>query len=145
MYGSVDGVAQLATMWTVNGEFTKNPVEATVEDWLTQVSNQFDICLANYGFTVPVTLAAAVSSIDLFVNGLVADLVHSANSSGRYSQKKIQTGNSVLSVVLEDIEAWCKANALALEILGVPRVQTAGSPNIFYTYRPERQRDLLDE
>lgn len=137
-YGSVDKVAELARMWTINGQFTKNPVEETVLGWLEDISAYVDVCLAGQGFTqTPVTNEVAASAIGLFVSGLAADLAHSVNSSGRYAARKIQTSRSVLGIIREDVETWVKAQANALQALGLDRQQTADSI-VFYTYTPKR-------
>lgn len=127
-YGSVEGVAAYARVYTHNGQFdvTTNPTHLTVINWLNQVSDLFNIALADAGFEVPVVQVDAVSSITMMVEQLVADIAAAVNSSGRFfSERAIQTGTSIMGTIRREISDWVKVNASGLELLGVPRVHSA--------------------
>src|SRR5919109_1431589 len=128
-YGSASGVAAYARAWTDNGEFTDpdlssdgtNPTLAQVETWLEAVSVMMDLALGSEGFTIPVVQESAILAIDEIVNTLVADLVHAANSSGRFfTERVLETGKSQMAILRADINAWVVANTDGLIAMGVP-------------------------
>lgn len=131
MYGTAAGVASLAKMWTDNGSFVDpdiygdgatRPTLTEVETWLTQLSDTMDLILAGYGFVVPVTVPAAVSSIGQVIEAFTSDLVHNANSSGRFwTERAVERGITPLLAIRRDMDAFVKDNAEGLEGLGVPR------------------------
>lgn len=139
MYGSVTGVASHASMWTSAGEFkdadiygdgATNPTETTVETWLNELSSTFDVALANQGFEVPVVQAVAVVAIAAMVETFVADLVHAANSSGRfYTERAVEKGLQPMDVIRRMIAAWVNENTAGLENMGVPRKSGAVGKN----------------
>lgn len=139
MYGTVAGVAALARMWTDGGEFKDpdvygnggtNPTEATVIHWLESVSASVDAALANQGFVTPVAVGSAANAIGLIVESFVADLVHSANSSGRFfTDRAVERGTAPMNAIRGEIEAWVDSNTTGLELMGVVRVDQAYGAN----------------
>ena len=131
MYGTAAGVASIAKMWTDNGEFIDpdiygdggtRPTLTEVENWLTQLSNTMDIVLAGYGFVVPVVQATAISSIGQMIEAWTSDLVHNANSSGRFwTEKAVERGVTPLMAIRKDMDAWVGDNGEGLEGIGVPK------------------------
>lgn len=130
-YGTEEGVAALARMWTDNGSFLDpdvyvigtNPTLSTVTGWLEEISNTFDVVLSGYGFETPVEVPAAMSAIGSMVNAFVSDLVNNANSSGRFwTERAVERGISPLMAIRKDIDNWVNDNATGLEIMGVPRL-----------------------
>lgn len=123
-YGSTDGVAVMCAIWTDNGTFTgaTKPTEESVVTWLNQVSGFMNLALANEGFQTPVTQAAAKSAIDAIVNQYVSDMVQASNSSGRFfSERYLQAGVGMLTVISKEINDWVNTTAGGLVILGVVR------------------------
>ena len=128
-YGSAVGVAALTPLWTNAGVFdaTTNPTLAQVNTWIGQISNTLDVVLADEGFTVPVTVASAVSMLDLLVDGWVKDLVEHSRKSGRfYSKKTLDEGMSPMLVIDKEIHEWVARKAFGLRNLGVP-MNTTGA------------------
>jgi len=134
MYGSTTEVAYLARMWTLDGSWTTatNPTAAQVTTWLTSVSSMVDIALQGAGFVTPVVLAAAVDAIDMLVNGIVADLCHAANSSGRFfTERIVERGLSPMIMVNHQIANWVAEWTTGLTQMGVPRVSVPTSTQNF--------------
>lgn len=128
-YGSPTGVAALARAWTDNGEFTDpdvyidgtNPTLTQVETWLEAVSVMVDLALGSEGFSIPVDQANAVKALNEIVNALVSDLVHAANSSGRFfTERVLETGKSQMAIINADILSWVVAHTDGLIAMGVP-------------------------
>ena len=139
-YGSPEGVAAFARAWTDNGSFTDpdaytpgtNPTLAQVETWLNAVSTLVDLALASEGFTVPVIEPRALPAVDEIVNALVSDLVHAANSSGRFfTERVLESGKSALAIINADILAWTVAHTDGLVALGVPHSINEGDKGTF--------------
>ena len=128
-YGSAVGVAALTPLWTDAGAFTAstNPTLAQVNVWIGEISNTLDIVLADEGFVVPITVASAVSSLDLLVNGWVKDLVEHSRKAGRfYSKKTLDEGLSPMLVIDKEIHEWVARKSFGLRNLGVP-MNTTGA------------------
>jgi hypothetical protein len=123
-YGTVQQVADLAKMWTNDGAFydagdlyidETNPSLATVQGWIESLSRQFDVALANQWFVIPVDPAVnpeAYTAISQYVVSLVADLVHAANSSGRFfTERAVERGVSPMKAILSDISNYVQQNS----------------------------------
>jgi len=151
-YGSLVGVAALAQMWTRNGIWVNtvpaygptaevkgtNPSLTQVTTWLTGLTAMVDIALAGEGFTVPIVQATALETTNMFVDSLVADLCHAANSSGRlYAAKVIERGLSPLILVNQQISNWAKEWTAGFRRLGVPWSQQPVEPA--FTVEARRQ------
>lgn len=136
-YGTVGDVADLAKIWTNNGEFldpdlydngATNPTLSTVERWIDKVSASMDVALSNQGFIVPVEVPTAVETISLMVVSLVTDLVNNANSSGRFhTEKAVERGQAPMVVIRKDLTDWVVENTPGLVNLGVPRIENAAT------------------
>jgi len=126
-YGTAESVASLATMWTdVVSHMWKDPVpdydiEGTnptlteVEDWLVNLSAQFDIALGSHWFVPPVNVnvsPTAYNAISQYVSQLVADLCHFKNSSGRFfTEKLVERGTTPMAAILRDMNNYIEMNA----------------------------------
>ncbi len=121
-YGTEAGVAALAKRFTNAGAFdvTTNPTLTTVTGWLAQLTSMINIALASGGFVTPVTDAAITPALDSFINAMSADLVHAANSTGRfYSERALENGVSPIRAINADVRAWVEQNSAGLTALGL--------------------------
>lgn len=122
-YGTPEGVASLAGVWTDNGEWLDpdaydegtTPTLTEIERWLDQISAQVNTALKNAGFVTPVTHTETVQALGLFVEGFVADLADRRNSKGRFMSDKVISGG-LSTVLFSDFAAWVMANAGGLEL-----------------------------
>jgi len=149
-YGTSTGVAAFAQMWTVSGVWVDpaagppvvtgtNPTLTQVTSWLAEISAMMDLALSNAGFVVPVTVSAAVAAITPYIQALVADLCHAANSSGRFfTERIIERGMSPMIIVQQNINGWVADNMQGLMNLGVPYVGT-DRPITAFSVPPKRQ------
>jgi len=124
-YGTPEGVAALAGVWTDDGEWLDadayqhgtTPTLTEIERWLVQVSAQVNTALKNAGFKTPVTHEETLDALSLFVEGFVADLADRRNSKGRFmSDKVINGGNTPMMILLSDFADWILVNAGGLEV-----------------------------
>ena len=121
-YGTEAGVAALAKRYTNSGAFdvTTNPTLSNVTSWLAQLTSMMNVALATGGFVTPVTDAAITPALDGFINAMAADLVHAANSTGRFfSERALENGVSPIRAVNADIRAWVEQNSDGLTALGL--------------------------
>lgn len=126
-YGTVAGVAALSALWTDNGSYTAatTPTSTTVSGWLDDVSALMDTALADEGFTVPVTVAAVVKTLDLYVEGIVKDLCDWAHGSGRFfTERYLDRGLSPFITIDKEISAWVQRKSVGIENQGVPKEDT---------------------
>jgi hypothetical protein len=133
-YGTEAGVAALMRRYTNSGVFdtTTNPTYATVTSWLSQVSSMVNVALATSGFATPITDADALPALNGFVESMVADLVASANSAGRFfSDRALEVGMSPIRTINADVKAWVKDNVAGLEAMGATR-STSDTDQIGY-------------
>jgi hypothetical protein len=127
-YGTQQQVATMASTWTDDGEWGEytNPTLLEVEDWLDQVSAEFNIALGSHFFVFPVTTAGAPNAyktISRYVVGLVADLCNFKNSSGRFlTEKLVERGITPMHAIQKDMNAWIELNAEGLVADGVEQV-----------------------
>lgn len=111
-YGTVAGVAEIASTWTRDGGFydadliynipATNPPLATVEAWLVSMSALMNAALMSSFFAVPITddFAVSFAAINQQVDMLVADLVAARNQQGRFF---LQTSD-----ISRDVTNWAK-------------------------------------
>jgi hypothetical protein len=138
-YGTQQQVATMASTWTDDGVWTEytNPTLLEVQDWLDQVSAQFNIALGSHYF-VPSSVSAtdtpnAYKSIAQQVVNLVADLVNFKNSSGRYfTEKLVERGITPMAATHRDINAWIELNADGLVADGVQQLVKPSSRKAAY-------------
>lgn len=126
-YGTPEGVAAYVGIYTIAGSFTTatTPTLATVTRWIDQVSDVVNVALATSGFRTPITQADAKAALDMFVEQLVADLAHAANSKGRLLN---QNGTTNYQQIGEDVLDWVSARAIGFINLGIDRATgTLGS------------------
>ena len=140
-YGSVEGVAAIASTWTRGGEFfdadlvynvpATNPPLATVETWLLSMSAYMDAALKDAYFVTPLTEDFEVSFevVNQQVNMLVADLVAARNQQGRFFTERIDgyrsaTQGANWSNIQVELIDWVKANAEKFLAEGVPQITT---------------------
>lgn len=129
-YGSVAKVEALTRRYTnSSGNFdtTTTPTLTAVESFIDDISDTIDVVLATYGFSVPVTQATATAMLGRLVVGYSVELVHLANSAGRFFDKKKPAGNPFM-VFEEELSDWVERHAAGLQRLGVTRTYdvTAG-------------------
>ena len=127
-YGTQEQVATMASTWTddgVWGEYS-NPTLLEVEDWLDQVSAEFNIALGSHFFVFPVTpemAPNAYKTISRYVVSLVADLCGFKNSSGRFfTEKVVERGITPMHAIQKDMNAWIELNAAGLVADGVEQI-----------------------
>jgi hypothetical protein len=124
-YGTLAGVAAYVGVYSDDGEYnaTTNPTNDRIVIWIDQVSDMFNVALATAGFKTPITQVDAHKAISGMVEQLVSDLVHAANSKGRFFSSKFQEqGKSMMHQIWEDIGDWITINAVGFTNLGVPRI-----------------------
>lgn len=136
-YGSVEGVAALATTYTQDGVFLDvgdvyypegtNPPAATVDEWLISVRSYMDLALMEAYFVTPVDAEVspiAHRAISEFVNSLTADLVAARNSSGRFFTDAAQNSSITRwAQIQKDLREWVAQHADALVADNVPQRQ----------------------
>jgi len=97
-----------------------------VEDWLDQVSAEFNIALGSHFFVFPVTAGSAPNAyktISRYVVSLVADLCNFKNSSGRFfTEKAVERGITPMHAIQKDMNAWIELNAEGLVADGVQQI-----------------------
>lgn len=124
-YGDIDGVAAYVGVYTDDGDFTDDttPSYQRVVKWIDQVSDMFNVALADAGFRTPVEQVDARAAIASMVEQLVSDLCHAANTKGRFFTKAAQDrGTNVLGTIWGEIVGWVSDHAIGFTNLGVPRV-----------------------
>lgn len=127
-YGTQEQVATMASTWTDDGEWGEysNPTLPEVEDWLDQVSAEFNIALGSHFFVFPVTeedSPNAYKTISRYVVNIVADLCNFKNSSGRFfTEKAVERGITPMAAIKKDMNNWIEMNAEGLIADGVQQV-----------------------
>lgn len=124
-YGTSADVAALVPRYaTESGDFNvnTNPTKTRVEGLIDNVSAMANGCMANLGFSIPVTDADVVLILKQLVSETVAVLVEGIRGTGRYapSSKAIQN-RGVMTVVYQDICQTLESMAFGLEQLGADR------------------------
>lgn len=137
-YGTVEGVAQLASTWTRGGEFfdediiysipATNPPLATVEAWITSMSALIDAALKDSYFVTPLTDTYTVSYAAVVnqCNVLVADLVAARNQQGRFFLQTVDVSRDITnwSKIQKELIDWVKSNVEAFLAEEVPQITT---------------------
>ena len=136
-YGTPALVAGMAKQYTDDGEWTNpnpdydipgtNPTLAQVEEWLVNISAQFDISLGNHWFVFPIDpdrSPTVYKAISQYIASLVADLCHFANSSGRFfTDRLVERGVTPMAAILADMSTWIDNNSGGLVADHVPQQQ----------------------
>jgi hypothetical protein len=137
-YGSVEGVAAIASTWTRGGEFfdadlvynvsPTNPPLATVEAWLETMSAYMNAALMDAYFEIPLTDDFHVSfvAVDQQVNMLVADLVAARNQQGRFFLQTAEVSRDITNwtKIQKELQDWVKSNVETFLAEGVPQITT---------------------
>jgi len=135
-YGSVEGVADLASTWTRGGAFfdadevysikSTNPPLATVEAWLVTMSAYMDAALKDNFFVTPLTDDFEVSfiAVNQQVNILVADLVAARNQKGRFFFQSVDGARDLTNwaKIQKELTDWVKGNVETFLAEGVPQI-----------------------
>lgn len=137
-YGTVEGVAAIATTWTRGGQFfdadivydieATNPPLATVEVWLIACSAYMNAALKDAYFTTPVTddYPDSFAVISKQVEMLVADLVAGRNNQGRFYTEPIDGFRSQKganwSLIQQELIAWVNGNVEAFLAEEIPQI-----------------------
>lgn len=128
MYGSVQGVASLSSMWTNDGVFEDSylytvatkPSATEVETWLNEVSSSLDIALATEGFETPVTNVQIKPALDAYANSVVKDLVDYSHGAGRYfTDKTLGSGSSPMMIVDKETVDFVQRKVIGFTALGL--------------------------
>jgi hypothetical protein len=124
-YGSAATIASLVPRYA-NGsgafDTVTKPTLAQVGIFINEVSGVLDISLATAGLTIPVTQTTCVLALDMFVNQEVAAIVEGINGSGRFGPNQKSGGTpSRYNLILKDVDAFVKQNAIGFERLGAAR------------------------
>lgn len=137
-YGTQEQVATMASTWTNDGIWEddnpdypgtgtpSNPTLSEVEEWLEQISAQFNIALRSHFFVPPVDPDVSPDSykaISKYVVDLVADLCNWKNSSGRFfTEKLVERGITPMAAILKDINSYIEMNADGFAADGIPQI-----------------------
>lgn len=127
-YGTQEQVATMASTWTddgVWGEYS-NPTLLEVEEWLDQVSAEFNLALGSHFFVYPIDPATspnAYKTASRYVVNLVADLCNFKNSSGRFfTEKLVERGITPMAAIQKDLNSWIELNANGLVADGLEQI-----------------------
>jgi hypothetical protein len=138
-YGTQEQVATMASTWTNDGIWEddnpeypgtgtpSNPTLSEVNDWLDQVSAEFNIALGSH-FFVPSSVDSvdtpnAYKAISKYVVNLVADLCNFKNSSGRFfTEKAVERGITPMAAIQKDMNNWIQMNSDGLLADGVQQI-----------------------
>lgn len=123
-YGDTDEIAALIPRRASSGSFdeTTRPTLAQLESIVNQVSAVVNAVLSQAGFSIPISQADAKLMLDLFVNQEAAAIVEGINGSGRFGPTAKRTGGKGrFTIIMEDVEAFIKAQAVGIERLGATR------------------------
>ncbi len=124
-YGSLAGVGVLVPKWSgTAGDFadTTRPSDASVINWIDQISGLVNSILSQVGFEVPVDQNDVVLQLRFFVEQEVAAIVEGINGFGRFGpQAKSGGKKGRFALLVEDVESFIMANATGFERLGASR------------------------
>lgn len=146
MYGSVNGVADIASTWTNNGQFldadliysipATNPPLATVESWLETMSAYMDAALKDNYFETPIpgpvypaivsAYPVSYAAVNQQVNTLVADLVAARNQAGRFFLQTSEQARDLTNwaKIQKELIDWVRSNVESFLAEGVPQITT---------------------
>jgi len=142
MYGTVQNVAAMSSVWSRGGDFFDDdvyvvatvPSRTQVEAWLIQFSNVVDLALRVEGFNTPLTDATIIGAVSPIVEGVVADMVHWSHKAGRfYSKKMLESGVSPIRVIMKELNDWVADNLIGIRNSGVgslPGANQAGGKHV---------------
>ncbi len=144
-YGTVEGVAAIASTWTRDGEFFDedviydipgtNPPLATVEAWLESMSALMNAALKDNYFQTPINeiypatlYPISLAAVNQQVNTVVADLVAARNQQGRFFLQTVDVSRDLTNWanIQKELIDWVKRNAETFLAEGVPQI-TANS------------------
>jgi len=141
-YGTVEGVAAIASTWTLDGEFVdpdvyqsgSNPPLSTVEAWLETMSALMNAALKDNYFQTPILdpypapYPVSLAAVNQQCNILVADLVAARNQQGRFFLQTADVSRDLTNwaKIQKELIDWVKANAETFLAEGVPQI-TANS------------------
>lgn len=123
-YGSTAEVAALVPRYAgEEGDFTAGtrPTIIQVENLINQVSGIINSFLSRWGFSIPVTQADVVLSLEFFVIEEVAAICEGINGSGRFGPTADRPAPSRFGTILKDAKLFVEENALGFERLGAAR------------------------
>lgn len=126
-YGSTEGVAKLTKRYSNGaGDFDEgtDPTQATVEEWIDEVSSQLNVMLADERFSIPITQADCVRALNSFVNQEVAMLVEGSHNAGRFGPTAKSPTGSRLSLVSKHVDEFVQKKAGGFAALGASRGTT---------------------
>jgi len=101
-YGTAAGVGALVPRYansSVTFDGTTRPTLTTVTALLASINSRLDIMLSSAGFTVPITDADIVPTLDFFVNEEVAAIAEGINGSGRFGPTAKKPGGSRFAII----------------------------------------------
>lgn len=143
-YGTAQEVAALTPRYTSAGYFTTltYPTLAQVEHWIDACSATLNVMLAKAGFQVPITQSDAKAACAQIVVECVSDLVHAANSAGRFfTERAIERGTPPMKVLRQDMAAWVEDQAAGLAALGAAMISPSAS-QVAYRETDESGNDV---
>lgn len=109
------------------GEGTR-PTLAQVEHWIDACSATLNVMLAKAGFQIPITQSDAQAACAQIVVECVSDLVHAANSAGRfYTERALERGLAPMKVLRQDMASWVEEQAAGLAALGAAMTSPSAS------------------
>lgn len=127
-YGSLSGVGARTPLFSdPNGTFTSSttPREATVENWINEVSAMLNMMLRQAGFSVPINQADVLLVVQMFVEQEVADLVKEINSTGRLAiEDKEKPTPNLYKILLTDVRNFVSDLAVSFDRFGATRTET---------------------
>lgn len=135
-YGTVEGVAAIASTWTRDGEFfdadlvydipATNPPLSTVEAWITSMSALMDAALKDNYFVTPLTddFEVSYAAVSNQCNVLVADLVAARNQSGRFFLQTVDASRDLTNwaKIQKELIDWVKSNVETFLSEEVPQI-----------------------
>lgn len=130
-YGSPNGVAAYARLYTTNGQFldptsdngsSTNPTLTVVVSWIDQVSAIVNSALSQNGLVVPIVAVSVIPFCTAVVEQAVNDLCQLANGAGRLAVTN-QKGISPWRIIRDEIYTWATQYADGFEKMGAQRVQ----------------------
>jgi hypothetical protein len=127
-YGTAADVAAMTARYTSSGAFvdgTTRPTLTQVETWIDNASATLNVMLAKAGFSIPIIQTSAKAACAQIVVETVAELVHYANSAGRfYTERALERGVAPMRVLRQEMADWVESMAPGLEALGATRTQS---------------------
>lgn len=123
---SADVAALTPRYGSKDGDFDEltNPTKARVEGYIANVSAIADSCMANLGFTTPVTAVNVLPILEQLVSETVTVMVEGIRGTGRYApnSKAIQA-RGLNNLVYQDVCEFLSGSGMAfgLEQMGADR------------------------